>query len=83
MSQFKPDWIILNAGLLGSCEFTGPKDKGQGSCHGKGERGRGKRKTEHMLRMMGWGEKGEKETKMSGLCREEPYMREGPGLESS
>jgi hypothetical protein len=39
MSQFKPDYIILKAGLLGSCfqvsKFTGPKGQGQGSLHGE------------------------------------------------
>jgi hypothetical protein len=39
MTQFKPEWIILKAGLLGSCsqvdELTCPKDQGQGSCHGE------------------------------------------------
>lgn len=44
MSQFRIDYIILNAGLLGSCflrrvEFTDPRKGGQGSYHGKREGG--------------------------------------------
>jgi hypothetical protein len=39
--------FCLKAGLLGSCsqvnEFTGPKDQGQGSCHGKRRGARGGR----------------------------------------
>jgi hypothetical protein len=36
---------ILNASLLGRCflvgKFTGPKDQGQGSCHGERRHGGG------------------------------------------
>jgi hypothetical protein len=43
MSQFKQ--INIKAGLLGSCtwvgKFTGPKEAGQGSHLGEGDRGEG------------------------------------------
>jgi hypothetical protein len=50
MSQFKPDYVILKAGLLGSCSQVGkficPKEGGQRSCHRERERGGGREKEE-------------------------------------
>lgn len=86
MSQFKPDYIISKAGLLGNCsqvgEFTGPKDQGQGSHHRERGSGGGKRRREkekkgnlHRERRK---ERGQ--TKMSALYREEPLGEGQPSL---
>jgi hypothetical protein len=41
MGQFKPEYIIVNAGLFGNLalaeEFTDPKEGRQGSLNGKGQ----------------------------------------------
>ena len=62
---------MLKAGLLGSCqpvgEFTGPKDQGQRSFLGK----EGRKREGGMCAER---EK-EKETKMSGFYRKEPYRK--------
>ena len=55
-------------------EFTGPKEGGQGSCHGKKERGEGEEREGKSVNTEGKREREEKEerSKMSGLYREEP-----------
>ena len=66
-------------------EFSGPKERGQGSHHGE-RLGRGKRKRERVHKQREKRRRrGRGESKMSGLYREES-LGEGqpsPGLESS
>jgi hypothetical protein len=52
MSQFKPDWMILTAGLLGSCPLA-PRTKAREITVGKEGKGERKRERTHAQRDRG------------------------------
>jgi hypothetical protein len=78
MRQFKPDWIILNTGLLGSCSpGSSPalRTKARKITRSRGRRGKDR---ESMHRERGKGREERRETKMSRLYTQEPL---GEGLD--
>lgn len=64
---------LINCSWVG--KFIGPKEGGQGSRHGKGDRGEGKEKEKTLVQKEG---KRDREPKKPGFYREEPFGQGQP-----